>query len=232
MKIFNFILDLIAPKKCYSCEKEWLFLCPDCQKKEQDYKWICFVCKGTSRNFSLCSYCSKEVFYDKVLILNNYNSKVTNRLIKDAKFHNKKSILEDFSVYLYDKFIINHKIRKKEDYIIASVPSYWSKKLKRWYNQSEILAKEFSKTSWIKYEKKLLKKIKNTKQQSLLRKEERATNLIWAFSLNKVLKEKIKQKNIILIDDVITTGTTVNEISKILKENKALRIIVIVIASS
>jgi ComF family protein len=113
----------------------------------------------------------------------------------------------------------------------VSVSSHFLRKLKRWYSSSEVLCKYFSSISKIKYEKNVIKKIKNVKQQSKLKKEERLINLKWAFKMNKRKIDKIKNKNIIIVDDVVSTWTTINEIAKILKENGAKYIIWLVIAS-
>jgi ComF family protein len=230
MKIFKFILDLIAPKKCYSCKKEWYFLCRDCLKKERDFTSICYVCKATTKNFEICENCKDKVFFYKIIVLTNY-TKIISKLIKDAKFYNKKGIFEDFAYYLYEKFLKNHKIKFNDDYVIVSISSHFLKKLKGWYSSSEILCKYFSSISKIRYENNVIKKVRNTKQQSKLSKEERLVNLKDAFEINKHKINKIKDKNIIILDDVISTWTTLNEASKVLKENWAKKIIWLIVAS-
>jgi ComF family protein len=127
--------------------------------------------------------------------------------------------------------LLNHKIKFKDDYVIVSVPSHFFRKLKRWYNSSEVLCKYFSKISGIKYEKWVIIKTKNVKQQSKLSREERLINLKWAFKINKNKLENIKWKEIIILDDVISTWTTLNEMAKILKENWAKNVIWVIIAS-
>jgi predicted amidophosphoribosyltransferase len=103
--------------------------------------------------------------------------------------------------------------------------------MKRWYNSSEVLCKYFSDISKVKYEKNIIKKIKNTEQQSKLSREKRLLNLKRAFQINKRKIKDIKDKNVIIIDDVISTWTTLNEASKILKENGAKFITWLIIAS-
>ncbi|MDR2640928.1 MAG: hypothetical protein LBC61_06640 [Candidatus Peribacteria bacterium] len=148
-------------------------------KMERDLPSECYFCKVSTKNFLVCEDCVKkfEVYFDKAIILTNYNSKLISRLIKDAKFYNKKEIFEDFANYLYEKFLLNHKIKLKDDYIISSIPSHFFRLLKRGYNSSEVLSKYFSKISGIKYEKRIVIKTKNVKQQSKLSREERLINL-------------------------------------------------------
>jgi len=231
MKIFKFILDLIAPKKCYSCKKEWHFICPECFDREINFASVCYVCKWTTKNYNVHETCKNDIYYDKVIILKHYKSSIISKLIKDAKFYNKKEILDEISYYLYDNFLINEKIIKKEDYIVSSTPSHFLRKLERWYNTSLILSENFSKLTGIIIIDNLIRKIKNTKQQSKLSKKERIINLKDSFKINKKHINFIKNKNIVIVDDVISTWSTLNEISRILKENWVKKIIWLIIAS-
>ncbi len=230
--MLKFILDILAPKKCQTCQKEWHFLCEDCYNEIKNFEKVCYVCKGLSKNFEVCKPCSKEIFYDKVIVLKHYKDKNFSKIIKEAKFYWKKEIFEELSLKLYDLFIENEKIRKLDDFLIVSVPSFWKRKFKRWYNSSDVLASYFSKISKMKYDKKVVKKIKNTIQQSKLSKKKRLTNLYKSFIINKKKLKKLDWKNIILVDDVVSTGSTLNEISKELKKNKVKKVICLVLASN
>ena len=105
---------------------------------------------------------------------------------------------------------------------------YKPKQSVRGYNQSELIAKELFKELDISYEKNNLIKIKDTKTQSKLNKTQRIENIKEAF----IIKDdaKIKDKRVILVDDIYTTGNTVNECSKVLKKAGAKEIIVVTIA--
>lgn len=231
MKIFYKILDFIAPKKCYSCKKEWHFICQECFKKEQNHREICFVCKKNSLKFNLCQECRKKVYYDKVIICKYYNNTLTWQLIKEAKFFWKREILIELWEYIKEIFFKNYNIFDKKDYIITFIPSHWLRKIKRGFNQGEYISKSFSEAINIEFRKNILKKIKNTRQQSKLSKIERELNLKDSFIINDKVKEEIIGKKIIIIDDVISTGSTLNEVSKLLKNFWAKEVIWIAIAS-
>lgn len=231
MELTKFFLDLIAPKKCYSCKKEWHFICEKCLKEEREFKSICYVCKANSKNFEICKDCKDKVYFDKVIILSHYSSKVISKLIKDWKFYGKKEIFDDFAWHLYNVFLTNQKVKSNKELLIVSVSSHFFRKLKRWYNSSEALCQAFSKISWIKMKKNIVKKVRNTLQQSKLSRKERLKNLENAFIINKRKVKFIKNKHIIILDDVISTGTTLNEISKILKEDWAQSVTWLIIAS-
>jgi len=236
--MFKFIKDLIAPKKCYSCFKEWHFLCDNCFEKIEKYYFfdeICYVCKKYSKNFEVHKFCKNEIFYDKTIILTHYKIKIIKKLIKDFKFYNKKDIAEDFWEFLVDKMIkyMSYELKtfKQKDFIVIWTPMSFFRKLNRWYNHSEILAKYIALKFWFRFEKNIIKKIKNTRQQSKLKKEERLINLNNSFKINKNKIDIIDKKIIILVDDIISTWTTINQISKKLKEYNPKKIIVINIAS-
>ncbi|MDD3145232.1 MAG: phosphoribosyltransferase family protein [Candidatus Gracilibacteria bacterium] len=231
MKIFKFFLDLIAPKKCYSCKKEGHFICQNCYNYEVEFNTVCYVCKGKTKNFEVHDGCKKDVYYDKVIILKHYKSKIISKLVKDAKFYNKKEIFEEFSDLVYDKFLLNNKIINLNDFVVISIPSYFTRKIFRGYNSSDIFARFFSGKSKIIYLKNVVKKIRYTKQQSKLSKKERIINLKDSFVINQKFIEKIKNKNVIILDDVISTGTTLNEISKLLKNNGVKYVIGLIVAS-
>jgi ComF family protein len=235
MKIFKFIKDIIAPKKCYSCFKEWLFLCEECYNKLYNFDEICYICKSHSENYIIHEKCKKSIYFDNILVLSHYKNNVIKKLVKDSKFHHKKDILEDFSIYLWElltKYISNeYWIINIEDFVIIPTPMYFLKKFTRWYNQAEILAQNISKNTGINYYKNIIKKSKNTKQQSSLTKEKRLKNLETVFKINNKYLYRVNKKIIIIVDDVISTWTTINEISKILKNNWAQKIIWLCIAS-
>lgn len=229
--MFKFLKDLIAPKKCYSCNKEWHFLCEICLSNMSNFESICYVCKGKTDNFKVHKNCLWDVYYDKIIILSHYKEKVISKLIKDLKFYGKKDIAEDFWNYLSEEFFENEIYKNTSNYILIFPPMWFFKKLKRWYNHSEIIAKIISNKTNTKLEQWFIKKIKTTRQQSLLSREERLINLHDSFKIAKHQIDNIDKKTFIIVDDVISTGSTINEISKILKEKWAKKIIWLIVAS-
>lgn len=112
--------------------------------------------------------------------------------------------------------------------IIGAVPIHKKRKNDRGYNQSELIAKEIARNiKEIRYEN-ILKKVRNNNQQSLLKSYERKQNVSGVYEIQN--KSIIENKKIILFDDIYTTGSTVNECSKILKTNNAKEILVLTLA--
>ena len=106
---------------------------------------------------------------------------------------------------------------------------YFWKVRKRGYNQSELIAKQIAKNiPNLKLESHILLKTKENKTQSSLNKKQRQENVKDVYKLQNA--EKIKEKNIILFDDIYTTGATVNECARVLKLGGANKIAVLTIA--
>lgn len=152
--------------------------------------------------------------------------------------HLKYSGMKDLGVFLgehlagYVRLEIEEQFKKQKenyDYIIP-VPLHKTKVRERGYNQSEYLAKGLSESLNISFIFDSITRKHYTKSQTKLTLIEREKNVKDAFALNKSYTEKIKDKNIILIDDVITTGATVNECIKILCEAGANKIFTVSLA--
>ena len=147
-------------------------------------------------------------------------------MILNYKFNEKSYLYITFVNFLLknEKFF---KILKSYDTIIP-VPISSERKNERGYNQSELLAKELAKKLNIECVKNCLIKNKNIIEQSKLTKVERQKNIQGVYILKN--KEKLINKKLLLIDDIFTTGSTVNECCKILKQANPRKIDIFTIA--
>ena len=215
-KILSFIkhvINLIYPNVCGICDK----VCKDnlCKKCEINFKKIAKVRIDTYKNKN----------FTKHIYLFKYEGIIKERLI-EFKFNEKPYIYKGFV-----KFLIKNKkicsFLKSYD-IIIPVPIHYNRKVTRGYNQSALISKEIAKILKINYVEKVLFKKINNKPQSTKNKAERKENVIGVYCLKNAYK--IKNKKIVLLDDIYTTGSTVNECAKILKESGAKKVDVITIA--
>lgn len=213
-EIIKYVINLIYPNVCEICDK----LCDDD---------ICKKCEIKLNNISkikIDRYTNK--YFKKHLYIFKYEGIIKERLIK-YKFNEKNYIYKAFV-----KFMLKNKkicdFLKNYD-IIIPVPIHTKRRMERGYNQSALIAKEISKEiQKIDYlEDVLIKKI-NNKPQSTKNKSERKNNVIGAYYMKN--KEKINNKKILLLDDIYTTGNTVNECCKILQSANPKCIDVITIA--
>ncbi len=148
------------------------------------------------------------------------------KLIIDYKFNEKPYLYRSFLEFLnnYQKEYIQFKIYD----IIIPVPISKKRKKERGYNQSLLIARKISSKEKIKLGDKVISKVKNNNTQSKLNKEERAENVKNVYKITK--DKEIINKNILLIDDIYTTGATLNECSRMLKQAGAKKIDVLTIA--
>ncbi len=140
--------------------------------------------------------------------------------------HLKYSGMKDLGVFLgehlagYVKLEIEEQLKEWNviyDYIIP-VPLHRTKVRERGYNQSEYIVKGLSRSLNIPFLFDAISRKLYTKSQTKLTLLERQKNILGAFAFNNSYNEKLKDKNIILLDDVVTTGATVNECIKVLRE--------------
>lgn len=216
-----------------------IFLCKEIEKII--FPPCCLICGKLACDI-WCSQCKKEIYekaifkiennkdknlyFEKHLYIYIYKDKIRN-LILDYKFNEKSYLYKIFSEII----IKNEKIcgiLKKYD-IMIPVPIHKNRKKQRGYNQSELIARKIAnKIDGIEYKNNVLLKVLHNVPQSSLSKEERKQNVQNVYKI--INKEKIKDKKIIIFDDIYTTGNTVNAIAKILKENGAKEIIILTIA--
>ncbi|MDO5047730.1 MAG: ComF family protein [Anaerococcus sp.] len=195
-------------------------------------KDLCYGCKKNKAiKYKLCDQCLDKFDYvaNEFMVGDNpcysiyfYND-FMKTLIGSYKFQRNTSLYEVFAKMFID--FIRDKNLVDFDYILGS-PSSIKTYNKRGFDHIGIIVEELGKELGIEVLKDF-KKVKNTKSQHLLDRFSRSKNLRGAFRINKDLKAS----RILLIDDLITTGNTVKEIIKVLKEAGAKEVISIALAS-
>ena len=168
----------------------------------------------------------KNSYFDKVICLCKYSGIIKQSLIR-YKFFNKSCYYRTFAKLLADKVKRMTNLEKFD--IIISVPLHKSKQRVRGYNQSWLISRELSRQIEVVEGSRLVSRTKSTNAQSLLSRDERYSNIKDAFILNDT--NKIRDKVILLVDDILTTGYTVNECSRLLKEAGAREVVIAVVAS-
>jgi len=200
----------------------------------------CGFC-GEITNSYLCEYCNEylkqrqmnkiqkydDKFFDEHLWIYEYKDEVREKII-DYKFNNKSYLYRTFlQIILSTESVCNY--IKKFD-ILIPVPIHKKRAKKRGYNQSELIAKGIAKNiKSIQLQTNIIEKIKNIKPQSTLSKDMRIENVKNAYRLKKC-DICLKNKNVLLIDDVFTTGSTVNECAKTLLQTECNKVSIITLA--
>lgn len=217
MDLLETVLDFIFPPVCGFCGKMGEGnLCTKCRED---------IIHSNSYFNQLDFYQGKDTFIDEHFYLFSYTQLIREKILQ-YKFDDKAYLANT----IYEFFMNNEKLYrflKKYD-IIIPIPISSSRKRERGYNQSELLARKVSKMVGVPIETKVLKKAKNNQPQSSLNKEQRKENVKNAYKVQNELK--IQNKEILLLDDIYTTGSTANECAKILKEFGCIAVGILTIA--
>lgn len=197
-------------------------VCGICEKNINSNTYACTKCLNILKCYKerhLKDYNKNTC--DEIFSLYQYTGIIKNKICK-FKFREGKYIGKTFG------YLLTQKAKELEfDYIIP-VPISFKRFMERGFNQSEIMASEISKRLSKKMIKNVLIKTKNNKRQSELHEKDRKSNVIGVYKVKN--KTKIYGKIILLIDDVYTTGATINECAEVLKKAGAKKIIAITIA--
>jgi len=215
------ILDFIFPKQCVGCKKQWDYLCKDCKTQLQPHMEICSWCHKYSKDYQTCLDCKlqKSFVLDGIVIPFSY-SWLLKKIILKLKYYHKRSVVDFLVQRVWLAIQANNTLSRKISkwrVVISWIPSHrYRRYFVKWYNQSYLLAKELWKNLWIQYVE-ILKKNKNTKSQASLDRDGRLNNLKKAFILHDPNYILSHIDTVILVDDVTTTGSTINEVAKLIK---------------
>ncbi len=221
MNLFKSLIDIIFPPRCAHCGKiveSAHTLCAKCFDKvdfiTSPYCKICgmpFKTESLTPHHLICPTCIQKkppARFARSAV--SYNDFVRSLLLL-FKFCDRTDLRQIFAKWLY--YAASDILKEGVDLIIP-VPLSYFRLLKRRYNQSALLAGELSKKTGIKADVTNLIKVKHTKPQATLKGKARLNNIRNAYRLK--FPEKIKGKRILLVDDVMTTGSTLKECTKTL----------------
>lgn len=232
LHLTNLIRKLLYPQhiKCIFCGNEIRIqnaydLCENCNKTApRILNNFCIRCgqPHPKEGTGLCLSCSTANFYFEKARSSLKFEGNTQKAIHKFKYARYKFLAKPFAEFLFDTFQSND----WDIDLIAYVPLYPTREKSRGYNQSKLLAEELSKLTHIPVFHDIVR-LKDTPTQTHLSRRERKKNVEDCFKVNQ--KSKIKDKNILLIDDVFTTGSTCDAISKQLKTSHAGKVYVLTV---
>lgn len=214
MKIKDHFLTAIYPNRCFVCDKLLSFqgeICENCKKKKISFNKIYgSVCDICGLKLTDCN-CAPSRFYLKTTFPFFYEDDVRHSLHK-LKFRGRLDKIKPFAKVMFDA-LVEREITDID--IITFIPMGRLSKFNRGYNQAELLCKEISSLSGIKSLPLLYKTGKNNRQHDL-NMTERQGNILGIYEPDERFFEEIKSKNILIVDDIITTGATLSEAAKTL----------------
>lgn len=228
-KLLKKILNVVIPQKCILCNRIIEgSICGECWGKinfiSKPYCEICHLPFEYDIGDAPCSDCLKyPPAYDKAYSVFVYDE-FSKPLITKFKYGDAIYFLPHLANILHAK--TQH---IKADFIIP-VPLHYKRLVSRRYNQAGLLASRLSKISKRYVLLDGLFRTKNTPPQAGLVRKDRNKNIVGAFSVNPKHKHVLNGKSVILVDDVMTTGATIHECAKVLKQSGVRKIYVATIA--
>jgi len=233
-QVQNWLSDLFFPKRCVNCSKFGDYVCRGCLGAIPIKKTFeCIGCKRNTPFGQTCFLCAKTNPINQLLIVADYKNRLVEKTIKFFKYKFISDLEQPLSV-LIKKYLKWLTLDKKFNIfganpLLVFVPLHPRRLNWRGFNQSELLVKDIADTFQMEMADDLIERTVSTiPQADIKEREERLKNLNGIFRIKN--KDRIVGREILLIDDVCTTGATLNECAKTLKAGGASRVVALVVA--
>lgn len=228
--------DLLFPQVCIHCQREInvatdaILLCGPCRQAFEDSRPVCPVCgAGLPENSPVdesCLHCRGSRFkFSKVVALGDYSGS-----LKPAILLAKHSINVALAMHL-GRLLAERRhteLHNLEADAVVAVPSFWTRRSKHGHNSAEVLSSEVARRLRLPVAENLLIRTRATRPQTELTPPERRANVRGAFSVRR--HPDLPGARLLLVDDVLTTGSTASESSKALLKAGAAAVVVAVLA--
>ncbi|MGE5297792.1 MAG: ComF family protein [Acidobacteriaceae bacterium] len=214
------VLDLVFPVFCLGCGKEGVFLCDSCYRRLPRLEALtCVVCEKPSPFGKTHPDCVSRNRIDGLVSASPYAHPVVKKMVEVLKYKYVADLSQPMANLILEQ-VQNFSLSDHfKEFILVPVPLNKWRMRERGFNQSELIAKVLSERLEIPLNNELVIRKRSTKPQADLNKEKRKTNIHGAFEVIGSVPEKI-----LLLDDVATTGSTLNEIARVLKQKNAREI--------
>lgn len=214
-KLYKYLLDILFPLVCIDCRAHI----------END------------ANGPICGYCFQGIAIGRshrlLFAIGNYNDETLRKLIHALKYERVRTVEKVLSglIKKYLENLIPKALGDEANSIFVPIPLHAKKARQRGFNQAEIIANLLNEHTKIPVRTDIIKRVKNTKPQIHLSDyKEREKNVENSFALVNTGEETFKNKNIIIVDDVYTSGATITEATRVLRKLKPKSIKALVIA--
>lgn len=211
---------MLYPPVCPICQKivkksERGGICHLCQKKIAYIKEpYCMKCGKSLKEETqeYCKDCARISYaFDEGRAVFLHQGEVASSIYR-MKFHNKRSYAQVFAGEMAVQF--GEWIKRRDIQEIIPVPLHQKRRRRRGYNQAELLAVELGRRTGIPVNSDAVVRVRNTRPQKLLDNRQRIANLNGAFGVRRQWEVK---RNVLVVDDIYTTGNTIHEIARLLK---------------
>ena len=225
-KMGIWLLNAVYPRRCPICDgilsSKEPYLCRNCVEKIHPILGArCKKCgKPVKKEEEFCRDCSRTRHsFDRGFAPYGYHGELEASLMR-FKYHERQ---EYAGFYAHASFLyVGQQIRMRNPEVLIPVPIHPARRRYRGYNQAEVFAKKLEEEFQIPMDANLVRRVKRTKRQKELSPAERRKNLEGAFVMKST--KKMKYRRILLVDDIYTTGSTVDALAELLKQNGACQV--------
>ena len=218
------LLDLIFPKRCVGCSGEGNWLCFDCFMSIEAFATPrCADCKRLTSDGRYCRTHAKDHRLTGLLFVGEFPSRALREAIHVLKYNGVQELAIPLSYLLVRRLSA---VSTLERAVVIPVPLHPAREAERGFNQAVLLTQLFEQ----EVATNVLVRYRKTKPQASLDQRGREVNLQGAFALHPEGLSKIKGKTIILVDDVSTTGSTLDMLAALLKSYGAKQVWGLVVA--
>jgi len=225
-KIQGKIYDLVYPKKCVGCGIEGEWLCGKCFNKIVIVKApFCPTCQRMTMMGQYCPRCRSGQYLTGVIIAAHYEEP-----LKEAIHRFKYDRVADLGGILSEFIVMRLEAGfPRGDLVLAPVPLHRRREAERGFNQALVLARKIGADFDLPLINDVLKRVKEVEPQMKLKRTERLKNILGAFEARGDVR-RLTGKTVLLVDDVMTTGATLNEAGRVLREAGARNVWGLVLA--
>jgi len=229
-----FLIDFLFPKACLSCGRLGSYICLPCQRKLKSIEGkYCFYCGGESISNYTHPACRRIGGVDGLITFFQYG-RVLGRIIKNIKYRGVKGGLNELISlvgavnYSAMMKMVDKKASREEQIRVSFIPLSHQRQARRGFNQAELIANAVAKRLGIKQESLLVKTRTTLPQANTKSIDERKKNLQGVFSVKKIRRPF--PSVVFLADDILTTGTTIREATRVLKRAGARFVFAVTLA--
>lgn len=207
-------LDLLFPPVCVGCRRIGRWICPRC--------WRTVPWYDTCEYLDILQHTPADDpshHLQRVYAVTEFSG-VAREAVHAFKYHRRFAIASLMGMLMADMVV------ERDIDLVISVPLHRKRRRRRGYDQAAMLAKHVARSLNVKHEANLIRRVKQTKEQNTLSREERHANVSGAFKVRR----SFSGERVLLIDDVYTTGATMHELARVLRNAGAGQVIGVVFA--
>ncbi|MBU1200227.1 ComF family protein [Patescibacteria group bacterium] len=213
--LVDWFVDFVYPKDCVGCGCLGTWLCDKCKRSFEEVEQICPMCGKENLGGSVHKMCSERLGMDGLTAVYNHGERTMSGLIFRVKFEYCEELLEEFVK------LLDFEVGKKFD-VVVPVPLHIYRRNWRGFNQARVIADEVGRQLGLPVVEGL-RRVKRGKQQSKIKdREGRRENVKGVFKIGMDSRlrgnDGLKDKAVLLVDDVFTSGATMREACKVLKQ--------------